>query len=88
MTINDEEILLDLQNLSDLAKSEQRDKAMIDGKIEAGMDQLSDNGYKSIEQAVKGTKQLQKKHNSLGLKINIKLAEFKELFGDKLSEYI
>jgi hypothetical protein len=76
----------ELDRLKKIADSQKREKAKIEGKIESLQEDLSDEGWDSVDRARKDMVILGKKITKMKKTFKDKLDQFKEKHADELAE--
>jgi len=75
-----------LEKLQKIAESQRRDKARIEGKIESLMEDLSNEGFDSVDAARKKISILNEKINKMENIFKKKMQEFEDTYADELSK--
>ena len=75
----------ELDKLKRLAESQKKEKAKIEGKIEALMEELEELGYPSVEEAEKAMTELGSKVKKMKATFDKKLKIFRKKYSDELS---
>lgn len=76
----------ELGKLKQIADSQRREKAMVEGKIESLSEELSEEGWNSVGAAVKDMHLLEQKIDKMKKVFNTKLGQFKEKYAEELSQ--
>jgi hypothetical protein len=77
----------ELERLQRIANDQQKKKARIEGRIDSLLDELKEEGFKSVEEAKKAIELLEKQIESKNKVFQRKLNEFKTKYAVQLAEY-